>query len=57
MNLEELLMSIAPAVDAALGSFLDWVAQAGQVLGLYALVTKITEFFGELFAEWGWSII
>jgi len=57
MDFEAILLELAPKVDAALGGFLDFVAQARGFLGLTAFWGAILEFFGNLFAGWGISIV
>jgi len=57
MNFEDILLQIAPGVDAALGRLLDFIAQAGRFLGLAALYEGFFAFLGELFARWGFTFI
>ena len=57
MNLEELLMRIAPTVDAAIGRMFDFVAWIRESLWLTAIWNWIFTSLGELFARLGWSVI
>jgi len=57
MDFEAILLQLAPSVDAALGQFLDFVTQARNFLGLTAFWGAILELLGNLFAEWGISIV
>jgi len=57
MNFEEILLQIAPGVDAALGRLLDFIAQVGRFLGLAALYEGFFTFIGELFARWGFGFL
>ena len=57
MDIEAILELIAPYIDPILGDFLDFVANAGNFLGISALLTGIYAFFGNLFAMLGISFI
>jgi len=55
--MEDFLMGLAPKVDAALGSFLDFVSRARGFLGLTAFWGMVLAFFGDLFARWGVGLV
>ena len=57
MNIEEILLAIAPGVDAFLAKLLDILAWPGKALGLAALWQTLMEWLGGWFAGIGFSMI